>query len=57
LFTLAETKRRWRGMWRIQPIRPRRRRFPRNGPVAGKLAVVAGNLLIPAVLRLNTERS
>jgi hypothetical protein len=57
LFTLAGTKRRWRGMWRIQPIRPRRRRFPKNGSVAGKLAVVAGNLLIPVVLKLNGGRS
>jgi hypothetical protein len=36
LFTLAETKKRWRGRWRIQPIRPRRRRFSRNRAVAGK---------------------
>jgi hypothetical protein len=57
LFTLAGTKRRWQGMWRILPIRPRRRRFPRNGPVAGKLAVVAGNLLIPVVSKLNAGRS
>jgi hypothetical protein len=57
LFTLAETERRWRGMWRIQPIRPKRKRFPRNEAVAGKLAVVAGNLLIPVVSKLNAERS
>jgi hypothetical protein len=57
LFTLAGTKRRWRGMWRIQPIRPRLRWFPRNGPVAGKLAVVAGNLLIPIISKLNAGRS
>jgi hypothetical protein len=57
LFTLAGTKRRWRGMWMIQPIRPRRRRFPRNGLVAGKLAVAAGNLLIPVVSKLNAGRS
>jgi hypothetical protein len=57
LFTLAGTKRRWRGMWKIQPIRPRRRWFPRKGLVAGELAVVVGNLLIPVVSKLNAGRS
>jgi hypothetical protein len=31
LFTLVGTKRRWRGMLRIQPIQPRRRRFQETG--------------------------
>jgi hypothetical protein len=57
LFTLAETEKRWRGMWRIQPKRPRRRWFPRNGLVAEKLVVVAGNLQIPVVSKLNAGRS
>jgi hypothetical protein len=57
LFTLVGTRRRWREMWKIQPIRLRRRRFPRKGAVAGELVVVVGNLLTPVVLKLNAERS
>jgi hypothetical protein len=34
-----------------------RRWLPRSGLVAGKLAVVAGNLLIPVVLKLNAGRA
>jgi hypothetical protein len=56
LFTLAETKRRWQGMWMIRPIRPMRRWFPRNGLVVEKLVAVAGNLLIPVVSKLNVGR-
>jgi hypothetical protein len=44
-------------MLKIQPIRPRKRRFPRKRLVAGELVVVAGNLLIPVVSKLNAERS
>jgi hypothetical protein len=57
LFILAETKRRWWGMLKIQLIRPRRRWFPRNGLVVEKLVVVAGNLLIPVVSKLNAGQS
>jgi hypothetical protein len=44
-------------MWKIQPIRLRRRRFPRRRLAAGELVVVAGNLLIPVVSKLNAGRS
>jgi hypothetical protein len=57
LFTLARIRKRWWEMWKIQPIRPRRRRFPGKRLVAGELAVVAGNLLIPVVSKLNAGRS
>jgi hypothetical protein len=43
----AETMRSWQEMWRIQPIRARRKWLPRSEEVAENLVVVAGNLSIP----------
>jgi hypothetical protein len=55
--TPAGTRRRWQRMWRIQPVRARQKWLPRNRVVAENLMVVAGNLSIPAVLKLNAMRS
>jgi hypothetical protein len=53
----VETRRKWRQMWRIQPVRARRKWLPRSKVVAENLVVVAGNLSIPAVSKLNAGRS
>jgi hypothetical protein len=55
--TPAGTRRRWRQMWRSQPVQARRKWLPRNEVVAENLMVVAGNLSIPAVSKLNAVRS
>jgi hypothetical protein len=47
---------RWQ-MWRIHPIWARQKWLPRNEVVAENLVVVAGNLSIPIVSKLNTVRS
>jgi hypothetical protein len=44
-------------MWRIQPIRARQKWLPRSEVVAENLSVVAKNLLIPAVSKLNAVQS
>jgi hypothetical protein len=49
----AETRRKRRQMWRIQPVRARRKWLPRSEVVAENLVVVAGDLSIPAVSKLN----
>jgi hypothetical protein len=53
----AETRRRWRQMWRTQPVQARQKWLPRSEVVAGNLVVVAGDLSIPAVSKLNVGRS
>jgi hypothetical protein len=53
----AGTRKRRRHMWRTQPIRARRKWLPRNMVVAENLMVVAGNLSIPAVSKLNAVQS
>jgi hypothetical protein len=55
--TLAGTRRKRRQMWRIHPVWARRQCLPRNEVVAENLVVVAGNLSIPAVLKVNAMRS
>jgi hypothetical protein len=49
-------RRRWQ-MWRIRPVQARQKWLPRNKVVAENLVVVAENLSIPAVLKLNAVRS
>jgi hypothetical protein len=55
--TPAGTRRRRRQMWRIQHIWARRKWLPRNEEVAENLVVVAGNLSISAISKLNAVRS
>jgi hypothetical protein len=57
--TPAETRRRWRWMWRTQPIRAKkkwcsRQRPPRGEVVAENLVALAGSLLTLVVSMLNT---
>jgi hypothetical protein len=49
----AETRRRQRQMWMIHPARARRKWLPRSEVVAENLMVVAGDLSIPTVSKLN----
>jgi hypothetical protein len=42
-------------MWRIQSVRARQKCLPRSQAVAENLAMVAEDLLIPAVLKLNAH--
>jgi hypothetical protein len=44
-------------MWMIQPAQARQKWLPRSGVVAENLMVVAGDLVIPAVSKLNAGRS
>jgi hypothetical protein len=55
--TPAGTRRRQQLMWRIQPVRARQKCLPRSEAVAENLVVVAKDLLIPAVSKLNIVRS
>jgi hypothetical protein len=53
----SENKEEMAGTQMTQPARLRRRWSPRSGAVARNLVVVVGNLLIPAVSKLNAGRS
>jgi hypothetical protein len=55
--TPAGTRRRWRKMWKIQPVWARRKWLPRNEEVEENLVVVVRNLSIPAISKLNAVRS
>jgi hypothetical protein len=55
--TPVGTRRKRRQILRIQPVRAREKWLPRNRVVAENLAVVAEDLSIPAVSKLNAVRS
>jgi hypothetical protein len=52
----AETRRKRRQMWRIWPVWARQKWLPGSEVVAENLMVVAGNLSIPAVSKLNARQ-